>query len=111
MMPRRMIKKHKLSGLKHSGEIPKGCNKVVVRFVKEFLIQEPKQKCTVAINAEIIAGSNKAFNQKHRKVSFEVQKYFDTNSIQDAIDDGYEVKFEEIKEDGQEAVVNERPEG
>lgn len=71
----------KLSGVKHIGPIPKGCT------VQRVEIVATKGKYHVSIIVEILAATNKAFNQKLVAKQKEVSTYLSFTSVEKLLAD------------------------
>ena len=73
--------KIKLSGVKHVGAIPKGCT------VQRVEIIASKGKYHISIIVEIVAATNKAFNQKLVAKQKEVSTYIAFTSVEKLLAD------------------------
>ena len=73
--------KIKLSGIKHVGVIPKGCT------VQQVEIIASKGKYHISIIVEIVAATNKAFNQKLVAKQKEVSTYIAFTSVEKLLAD------------------------
>jgi hypothetical protein len=73
--------KIKLSGVKHVGPIPRGCT------VQRVEIIASKGKYHISIIVEIVAATNKAFNQKLVAKQKEVSTYIAFTSIEKLLAD------------------------
>jgi hypothetical protein len=71
----------KLSGVKHVGLIPKGCT------VQQVEIIASKGKYHISIIVEIVAATNKAFNQKLVAKQKEVSTYIAFTSVEKLLTD------------------------
>ena len=71
----------KLSGVKHVGAIPKGCT------VQRVEIIASKGKYHISIIVEIVAATNKAFNQKLVAKQKEVSTYIAFTSVEKLLAD------------------------
>ena len=79
----------RLSGFKHIGEIPKGCQLVQV----EFKVQ--KESRFYSIVGDIIAAGNNSFQKKHELLSREFLSYIELNRHEDILFDGL-CKIEDV---------------
>jgi hypothetical protein len=71
----------KLSGIKHIGAIPRGCT------VQQVEIIASKGKYHISIIVEIVAATNKAFNQKLVAKQKEVSTYIAFTSVEKLLAD------------------------
>lgn len=79
----------RLSGFKHIGEIPKGCQLVQV----EFKVQ--KESKFYSIVGDIVAAGNNSFQKKHELLSKEFLSYVELNRHEDIFFDGL-CKIEDV---------------
>ena len=80
-LPKNSSPKIKLSGVKHVGAIPKGCTLQRVEIIAS------KGKYHISIIVEIVAATNKAFNQKLVAKQKEVSTYIAFTSVEKLLAD------------------------
>jgi hypothetical protein len=80
-LPKNSSPKIKLSGVKHVGPIPRGCT------VQRVEIIASKGKYHISIIVEIVAATNKAFNQKLVAKQKEVSTYIAFTSVEKLLAD------------------------
>jgi len=84
-----------LSGLKHIGAIPKGCS------VVKATIQTRIADYHLEVEVEILAGTNKAFNQKLTKKEREVLGYIARTPVSELLKDE-RFKLTEVEKEKQQ---------
>jgi len=89
----------KLSGVNHIGSIPKGCQ------IQRAEVIARKDDYHISIIIEIVAGTNKSFNQKLVAKQKEISTYISFTPISDLLLDNRFVLTQMPKSDEQKVVV------
>jgi hypothetical protein len=89
---KKIISAKVLSGVKHIGPIPKGCQ------LQQCEIIAAKERYHISIIVDIVAGTNKSFNQKLVAIKNHVSSYISVTSIEKLLADKRFVLTEMILE-------------
>lgn len=92
---KRIIGSRNLSGVKHIGAIPKGCQ------LQKCEIIAAKGRYHISIIVDIVAMNNKTFNKKLVAIKNHVSSYISVTSIEKLLTDKRFVLTEMIKENEQ----------